>query len=222
MMRFFGISLGELAVDLTLGSGIAFVLSLAAGPHTFLFVPLLAVSVAVVSAIRLFVLRARRMYESSVYKRHLFDAMERLSYYAQMGVPLPKAAELVSAGENGPVARRMRVAKRELLFGRDIASVLEGLGISGAKSDLASSLEAHKARIESHAAELEGTVQTYATLNMFISTIAPAFIVFALIGSTVVAGSLNGLFAVSLALLFAVPLAYAFANTLMYRRMYAQ
>ncbi|MEM0147061.1 MAG: hypothetical protein QW091_00605 [Candidatus Micrarchaeaceae archaeon] len=217
----FGISKKELAITLAFSSAIAIIagiVSTHASDMLFLLLP----SIAFAYIVRLLIRHARHAYESNIYKRHLFDVLERLNYYVQKGLPLVSAIDLALTGESETITRRMRVAKRELLLGLGLEDVLYRLDLAYGKSDLASSLEAHKAHDERHAAELEGSMQTYATLNMFVSTIAPSFIVFAFIGSTVIAGSLNGLFAMSLALLFLVPLAYAFANVLMYRRMYAQ
>jgi hypothetical protein len=70
-------------------------------------------------------------------------------------------------------------------------------------------------------AEMEESAQRYATINMFISTILPSFLVFAFVGNSVLSGTGFSTFLFSITFLIMVPLAYAFGNAFMWKRLLA-
>ncbi|MDE1856363.1 MAG: hypothetical protein KGH49_03985 [Candidatus Micrarchaeota archaeon] len=67
-----------------------------------------------------------------------------------------------------------------------------------------------------------GALQRSATINMFLSTMVPSFIIFAFIGQTIISQSTYGLLGLSLLLLIVVPFAYSAGAALMARRLIAE
>jgi hypothetical protein len=78
----------------------------------------------------------------------------------------------------------------------------------------------HAFYLRTKRAEIEEAAQRYATLNMFLSTILPSFLVFAFIGESILSRGGFGTLLFSLVLLVLIPMAYAAGNVIMWRRLH--
>ena len=82
-------------------------------------------------------------------------------------------------------------------------------------------LSAHELRLSEKRSVAEDSLQRYATISMFISTIVPSFLVFAFIGTAILSQASFNLLPFSVSMLILIPLAYAVGNSLLSRRLYA-
>ena len=71
-----------------------------------------------------------------------------------------------------------------------------------------------------NSSRMSALTNRYATFNMFISTIAPSFIIFSFIGSMLISQSAVSIWTMSFLLLLVVPIAYAFSSAALKRRLY--
>ncbi|MGC8676360.1 MAG: hypothetical protein ACP5T3_02485 [Candidatus Micrarchaeia archaeon] len=165
--------------------------------------------------------RARQTYAKHRFVQQMLLALEKVDYYLQKGFSLAVAVNVVAANESGEVKQQLIRFKNSVVLGMPIDKAIAQLGIEVSGDNIAMAVASLKTHDERHASETEGSIQTYATLNMFISTIAPSFVIFAFVGTAVIAGAFSNMLLLSVLLLFAVPLAYAFGNLLMSRRLYA-
>ncbi len=125
----------------------------------------------------------------------------------------------------------LRCAYGRIMLGDDAPSAFEyamaKCGCKGTKlpwnSDIYASIgnliEDYNYSAKAEEAKRGSALQRYATLNMFLSAIAPSFIVFIFVGSTIVAGSSASMLAISTVLLVALPLAYSFGSFAFARRL---
>jgi len=79
-------------------------------------------------------------------------------------------------------------------------------------------IESYKNKQNASVSGLEASIQRNSTINMFISSVAPSFIIFMFIGNLVISGNYN-ILAIAIILLFMLPLAYAIGNAVFMRRL---
>ncbi|MGC8710471.1 MAG: hypothetical protein ACP5RF_02580 [Candidatus Micrarchaeia archaeon] len=79
-------------------------------------------------------------------------------------------------------------------------------------------IESYKNKQNASVSGLEASIQRNSTINMFISSVAPSFIIFMFIGNLVISGNYN-IPAIAIILLFMLPLAYAIGNAVFMRRL---
>ncbi len=153
----------------------------------------------------------KRIFEKkSVYETTIAD-LENAYEFAKEGIPIPRAIELVNRHENNKAVSKM--------LSKIIAT--HKLGIEYlTKQALYSKLRQYLETEEKARSEAEGLIQTYSTFSMFIAAVAPAFLMFAFIGSQVLENvHASALLFVSLLLLM-LPVLFAVVNTLANRRVY--
>lgn len=80
-------------------------------------------------------------------------------------------------------------------------------------------LELHEAAVKEELAELESACSRYATINMFISTVLPSFIIFAFIGSAIISNSAPDMLLFAIVVLVGLPAVYSFGNAKLNGRM---
>ena len=102
-------------------------------------------------------------------------------------------------------------------------ALLKGLRPGGTDelSQMRSALAAHELHTSGSQSAVEESSQRYATINMFVSTVAPSFLVFAFIGTAILSQAGVSLLLFSVSLLIFIPLSYAIGNSFLSRRMYA-
>jgi hypothetical protein len=141
----------------------------------------------------------------------------------------------IEGTSHGGLKRTLAHASRSLKLGGGFISgmaaegeskegaLLKNLRLEGT-DDLAqvrTALSAHELYLSGRQSELEESSQRYATINMFISTIAPSFLVFAFIGSAILSQAGFSMLLLSVSLLILIPLFYSIGNSFLSRRIYA-
>ncbi|MGC8662441.1 MAG: hypothetical protein ACP5RT_01495 [Candidatus Micrarchaeia archaeon] len=163
-------------------------------------------------------LRIRQIFTKST----LIDGFKDLLYvalgYSGSG-PLVRGFEILEPKIKNKELKRL--VKKEIVsertLGRPSVETLKMLNlsteeISGIESLVGRNMESAK----ENASQLEPVLQRDATINMFISTIAPSFVILAFIGSSIFSAA-NFIFLSSM-LLCILPVLYAISLTLSQRR----
>ncbi len=157
----------------------------------------------------------------------VMKGMARVANYQSAKMPLPNALGKASRFSGNESASKIllessrRIKMGESLFdslissakskdiGKEIARYLKGPDSSAGESALLYE-RVEKAR----AARRSALAARYATLGMFVSTVAPSFAIFSFIGSMMISPTDSGMFMLSVSLTAAIPVAYAAINIL--------
>lgn len=202
-------------------------------PLAFLFA---FMSFFLVFAVRALLESSTRAYWKKRREEDLAGFLYRAVYYkSKSGSYLRAVDKAVQGTPEGDVKRISARASRSLQLGGGFlpkmvsgddfreGELLEGLRFEGADgtSQMLSALAAHEAGIGGRRSALEESSQRYATINMFISTIAPSFLIFGFIGTAIMSPVGFSLLLFSVSLLIFIPLSYSIGNSFLSRRMYA-
>ena len=152
----------------------------------------------------------------------LFDMLKKASFYMQRGFPFLASLNEVLAGSSDNSAKStLRKLAREIYLGLGIDQALASIGHVVSAGSIDQAIAAYDLSTNRKQAELEGTVQTYTTLNMFIAVIVPAFLMFAFVGTSIISPTSRNMLPLALLLIIAVPIVYALGNLALNRRFYA-
>jgi len=179
---------------------------------------------------------AGRLKKADAARSELVDCLRLLMYHMENGVPFASAlGSVADAHRTGPVARAFRTASRKARLGYDYQSALSecvsqchgwrgGAIKEGAKWDEKAAvhgiIEVHERASIERMAGMPSAMQRYATISMFISTIAPSFLLFGFVGSMIISGKAAAGMLLSVLLLLAVPAAYSAVNIMMQRKLH--
>jgi hypothetical protein len=83
---------------------------------------------------------------------------------------------------------------------------------------LALTIDKHELELKDKISKMKGSLQGHATINMFIATVLPSFIVFSFVGSAIISGYSN-LILISIALMIILPSVYAGSLNIMRGRL---
>lgn len=196
------------------------------------------VSLSVMSVLALHGLMAanRRAFLGKRLREGLMDCFYRLLYYKSKKGSYLLAIDKVAQGADSAEIRSMisRASRRFKLGGSFLDYIVSQETFR--KDRLMSSLQisdvtgvaavrnavcAYELRVGSTQADIEESLQRFAVLNMFLSTIVPSFLVFAFIGSAIMSQATLDLMLFSVILIVIIPVFYAAGNTMMWRRLFA-
>jgi len=170
-----------------------------------------ASSAAVAYSLYRIILFNKLMYRQKAISEMVFADLENTLGFVEEGLPVLQSVSLVSAHEADENVR----AKLSRLVAE------YKLGISHlTKEALENKLQLYREKEERARSIAEGAIQTYSTLRMFVAAVAPAFILFAFIGSQVLESASMSSWLFASLLLFLLPTLFALICTIMNRRMY--
>ena len=182
---------------------------------------LLMASVSSCLIIALFYIRLKRFYEEAKLKRDFRESLYLAIEYAQ-GKPITKGLEIVM--KNTKDEKLRSILRKEFVSDLIKDTLLDRLKeafktrSSEIKyNEISSLIEKDEADLKFTASEIEAAMQRNATFNMFISTIAPSFIILGFIGTLIASGRFNPI--MLYIMLIALPVLYAFGLTLSQRRL---
>ncbi len=179
------------------------------------FAPLLFIGIS----LALMLDYAKGKFMKNKHDESVIEALRKISYYKQRGVPfLCALATELKSEDNKEVARELEMLEKSLMLNKD--ADMHILQLETGAEDLEMAIQYIDMANERKMAATEGTIQTYATVNMFISIILPAFAVFGFVGSAILASSVVSFTVLSMVLLAGLPLAYTFGNVLLNSRLY--
>jgi hypothetical protein len=179
------------------------------------------ISTVSVSAIGLLLELNRIDHEAKSQRNDLIDYLNRLEYRRSSGSSQYKAIRDAADGleSEGLKKRVVEVSRRNLMGERFPGRLLSIIGSDfGRRTE--EIIRSHGFYLRSKQADIEATAQRYATMNMFLSTILPAFIVFAFIGNSILSHAEFSMMPFSFSLLVIIPSAYAVGNFVMWRRLH--
>ncbi|MGC8699476.1 MAG: hypothetical protein ACP5RK_00510 [Candidatus Micrarchaeia archaeon] len=163
--------------------------------------------------------KLRKLYNENALREDFKDTLYLAMGYAGEG-PIVKGLEAVEPKIKNKKLRK--IVRREIISekinGRPSGEALEMLGIDAedfSHIDLFIGREIEK--VKEKASQVEPLLQRDATINMFISTIAPSFVILAFIGSSIL--STPSIIFLSFMLLSILPVLYAISLTLSQRRL---
>ncbi len=195
---------------------------------------LFATSLLSTSALSMLLRKTGAAQNARVLSDELVAGMHYALLCRSKGVPMPAALNLAAAGSrDASVKSALSNASTRLKLEGDIEPIFAGMQLtadirdavkSSDWSNVPSALEAvtgsYAYELNNRKARVEESIQRYATLNMFLSTILPSFIIFAFIGSMLISQKQESMLYISLVLLIALPIAYALGNMLLSRRLF--
>ncbi len=198
-------------------------------PFAILFLTISTFSVCVL----VFLLRLNKAeYERSRTHRDFIDYLYRVLYCKASGSSYFRALDSAAVGTESEKMRDVeKEASRKKFLGGSFLEHFrssEELGnydllpaehSDGTMKELHGITRAYEHALKGRVAEIEESAQRYATLNMFISTILPSFLVFAFIGGAILSQSGSGMLLFSLSFLVIIPLVYSAGNLIMQRRL---
>lgn len=165
----------------------------------------------------------RDAHHSAEARESLFDYLYRVLYRKARSGSYLKAVDGAREGvENEPLKQKISEAGRRFFMGAGPVSAADRVDesvIAGGERMVHDALRKRRMQADSGQAEMEGAAQRYATLNMFVATILPSFLVFAFIGDTILSQGSFGLLLFASVLLLLVPLIYSIGNAFMWRRL---
>lgn len=193
------------------------------GPEAFLFT--LSISTLSLFATCFLVKLNAEAYRGRELRRELLDYFYRIAYYRARGGSYFKALfEAQKSAKHSHLKERIsQTARKHLMSGKrargdgnwDENTIRDG------EDGVREVIRMERLRASSRQAEMEESTQRYATFSMFISTIAPSFLVFAFVGNAVLSQGGFGMALFSSTLLLLIPFLYAISNLLMWRRLFA-
>ncbi|MCL5239641.1 MAG: hypothetical protein M1286_04205 [Candidatus Marsarchaeota archaeon] len=204
------------AVALALTAAIGYLCGLAQlGELAALFV---ASNVTVIS-IRMMLKSNAESYSENARRSSFTEYLHRVLYRNRSGHSYAKASYAAAAEiQNAELREQVlsSVRKRMMLFEAD--------GEEGAARDRANAeaeIRRRARETETRQADVDEKAQRNATLNMFVSTVLPSFMVFAFIGGSILSHEYFSLVALSACLILAIPVIYSAGSLVMWRRLFA-
>ncbi len=166
-------------------------------------------------------LKARRCEEEE-----FMNAMYKARYLAKANVPgMNILRQISSACPNKEVSRSLNAAWRRMLLGEDCASSLAPSVPSGMQrpkscisnastfsGNIYNMINAFESELEEKKSGIASAMQRYATLEMFLSTIAPSFIIFGFVGESIISDSSINIMLLSVIMAVILPSVYALLN----------
>ncbi len=193
----------------------------------------------VISACAVYILYILHRLSSSLRSESLrtedfIDASGRISYYIESKIPTLSAIERAAkscnnkaaAGILGSTAMRMKL-------GEDIQHAINSASSSDKRIhqiverniqaggvDFGSIYSSYRSMRADKDTSNASAMSRYSTVNMFISTVAPSFVIFSFIGSMLISRESTSIAAMSLVLVIALPIMYALSSSSLNRRLF--
>jgi len=209
---------------------LAFFLYYINGAYNIMLLPLLlCLSLTTIFLIGFLLAFNRQLRECSLLRDSFVECLGRLTYSKNKGCTSLRSiraacdgidsARLKTAAEKA--LRKHRLGGSFLCHFGSLAELRGYAPLSDLESDPEDIVRSHSFYMKSKRVEIEEAAQRYATINMFLSTILPSFLVFAFVGDAILSRGGFDMLTFSVSLLLLLPLAYSVGNALMWRRFVA-
>lgn len=162
----------------------------------------------------------------SILRKKFVAAMHVLLEYHSYNMPLYSSLlNVINSSDDIELNKvLLQLSKREYLEGSEkpfnknfpkLSKIFSGscLPLSLKPSALQVFTEKINSEEEEKASSIEQYSQRYATINMFLSSVLPSFIIFGFVGSSIISQNDPSLMAFSVIMIFALPLLYAVGNS---------
>jgi len=171
--------------------------------------------------IALLYIRLKRFYNEAKLKKDFIESLYLAIEYAGEK-PITKGLEIVMKNTKDEKLRRIlrREIVSDLINGTLSDRIREAFKTKSGEinyNKISSLIEKNEAELKFTVSKIEVDMQRSATFNMFISTIAPSFIILGFIGNLIASGRFNSI--IFFIMLVALPVLYAFGLTLSQRRL---
>ena len=171
--------------------------------------------------IALLYIRLKRFYNEAKLKKDFIESLYLAIEYAGEK-PITKGLEIVMKNTKDEKLRRIlrREIVSDLINGTLSDRIREAFKTKSGEinyNKIGSLIEKNEAELKFTVSKIEADMQRSATFNMFISTIAPSFIILGFIGNLIASGRFNSI--IFFIMLVALPVLYAFGLTLSQRRL---
>jgi len=171
--------------------------------------------------IALLYIRLKRFYNEAKLKKDFIESLYLAIEYAGEK-PITKGLEIVMKNTKDEKLRRIlrREIVTDLINGTLSDRIREAFKTKSGEinyNKIGSLIEKNEAELKFTVSKIEADMQRSATFNMFISTIAPSFIILGFIGNLIASGRFNSI--IFFIMLVALPVLYAFGLTLSQRRL---
>lgn len=185
---------------------------------------LLFLSVGFSASLLIFIIwrKLKNAYKKKIFIDELFRSADSILHYKSCGMPSVSAiSKTISSAETPELKASLELIRSQFILGEipdpapqangidDIISEAGKGSIFAGPGELRHVVDSHELALGEKLSSLEAKSQRNATINMFVSTILPSFIIFAFIGSTIISGSAPSLLFFSIIMLAILPVAYA-------------
>lgn len=172
--------------------------------------------------------------QSSLRADDFMNASGRISYYRESGIPVVSAMERAAKScTNNDSAAILRHAAIRMALGEGLPKAIDSASLPDRRIrallgpytnqhdvDFGAAFSSYKLKQSERDAENSSAMYRYSTVNMFISTVAPSFIIFSFIGSMLISSGSASIDFMSMLLIIALPIMYALSSSSLSRRLY--
>ena len=170
--------------------------------------------------------------KSTQTTEELMKGLNRLFYYRSANLPTLSALRMVRIPTTDAMAQTIlyKVSKRmelgENFFDAIFNATANDKEISRNLSEylgnihtgIQEALQLYESRKKLSVSRSNALMSRYATCSMFVSTIAPSFVIFSFIGSMLISQTSSNIESIAIILLAAIPLTYSIINSVSARR----
>lgn len=166
--------------------------------------------------------------ESINIMEELMRGLSRVLYYRSANLPTVNSLEkAAAASSNRKVSKTLNEAAKRIELGENFfdsisdstnlsagVSLILGKYAKSAESGIKEALHLHESKKKSDLSRSNALASRYATCNMFVSTVAPAFVIFSFIGSMLISQTASSTEFMSIALIAGIPVAFSVINSI--------
>ncbi len=171
---------------------------------------------------------------SALRAADFMNAIGRISYYLDSGVPTASAMEKAAKSCTDPRAASMlKSAALRVQLGERLSDAMGSASLSdcrirmivaqhvrGGGFDFGGAFSAYGSQRSERDAANGSSMSRYSTANMFISTVAPSFVIFSFIGSMLISQAGTSIAMMAFSLVIALPIVYAISSSSLSRRLF--
>jgi hypothetical protein len=169
-----------------------------------------------------------RRSESSDVMEELMRGLSRVSYYRSANLPVINSLKrAATSSSNERVSRILYETANRIGFGENFFDAISAATakdkeiflnlrryVKSGESDIGEALLLYESKKKSARSRSNALMSRYATCGMFVTTIAPSFVIFSFIGSLLISQSASSTELMSIALVAAIPIAYSIINSM--------
>jgi hypothetical protein len=181
-------------------------------------------------------LKTRSGRQAKALEEDLIECLYSMLYYKTNKLTTYSTMLRVARNADSTEARRiMESAARRVRLGESLGwalssacsgsgcGILQRLSDSGDKdayNAIRKALDSYEYSVAESKARVEESIQKYATVNMFLATVLPSFVIFSFMGGIVLTQRDSSLFLLSMAMLIVLPFMYLIGTVFLNRRLY--
>ncbi len=193
-----------------------------------------AMSVCAVAVIYLLYSISSSRRASALRAEDFMNAVGRIAYYRDSKVPTASAmAKSAKSCTDTGAATILKNTALRIQFGESLSEAIGHASSSdrrihgimeqharGGDFDFGAAFSAYRLQRSERDSANGAAMSRYSTINMFISTVAPSFVIFSFIGSMLISQAGTSMAMMSLSLIIALPIMYAISSSSLSRRLF--